>query len=84
MQLPTVNLNGTSGKELFETNLNVVDTLRNAINALARACPNGRDYQTMGPDAHRKAVAEHEQRQERLLYVLAEMETITEHLADFA
>lgn len=84
MITPTVNLNGTSGKELFNLNLAVVEKLRDAIDALAKACPNGRDYQTMGQDAHRIAVREHHQRQERLDYVMSEMEAITETLADFA
>jgi ferritin len=84
MQLPTVNMNGTSGKELFETNLAAVEKLRDAIDALAKACPNGRDYQTLGREAMKRAVEEHGQRMERLKYVLAELETITESLADFA
>lgn len=84
MQLPTVNMNGTSGKALFEMNLAAVEKLRDAIDALAKACPNGRDYQTVGPEAMRRAVAEHGQRIERLQYVMAELETITESLADFA
>jgi hypothetical protein len=84
MITPTVNLNGTSGKELFNINLAVVDHLRDTIDALSKACPNGRDYQTAAPGAHRKAVEEHGQRMERLQYVYAEMQTIVESLADFA
>lgn len=84
MQLPVVNMNGTSGKDLFEMNLAAVGKLRDAIDALAKACPNGRDYQTLGPDAMRKATNEHSQRMARLLDVKAELDIITESLADFA
>lgn len=84
MITPTVNMNGTSGKALFEMNLAVVEHLRDTINALCKACPNGRDYQTMGATAHGHAMREHKQRMERLQYVYCEMQAIVEALADFA
>jgi hypothetical protein len=84
MMLPTVHLNGTSGAELFRLNLAVVEHLRATIDALSKACPNGRDYYTQGQNAHLKAVDDHRQRMERLQYVYAEMQAIVESLADFA
>jgi hypothetical protein len=84
MQLPTVHLNGTSGAELFRLNLAVVEHLRDTIDALSKACPNGRDFYTQGPDAHAKAIEEHGWRMERLQQVYAEMQTLVETLADFA
>ena len=84
MITPTVNLNGTSGKELFNLNLAVVEKLRDAIDALAKACPNGRDYQTATPGTWGLAIDQHGERLKRLESVMAELETITETLADFA
>lgn len=84
MQLPAVNLNGTSGKGLFDLNLAVVDHLRSAIDALAAACPNGRDYQTADDGAYPKAIEEHHDRMKRLEGVYAEMQALVESLADYA
>lgn len=84
MQLPTVHLNGTSGAELFQLNLAVAERLRDAIDALAKACPNGRDFYVQGHDAHAKAIEEHGRRMEQLQSVYREMQTLVESLAEFA
>jgi hypothetical protein len=42
--VPTINLNGTDGKELLSQVENVVFRLTDAIGALMMACPHGRDY----------------------------------------
>ena len=84
MLIPTVHLNGTSGAELFRLNMAVVEHLRDTIDALSKACPNGRDFYIQGPDALKYANREHVERLERLQAVYAEMQTIVESLADFA
>jgi hypothetical protein len=43
--VPTINLNGTDGKELLSQVDNVVFRLTDAIAALMMACPHPRDYQ---------------------------------------
>jgi len=84
MITPTVNLNGTSGKELFQLNLAVVEHLQDTINALSKAYPNARDYQTAPMGDHQKAVKEHEKRMQHLQYVYSEMQTILEAMGDYA
>lgn len=84
MQLPIVNLNGTSASELLEQHLLVCRHIRHAIEALQEACPHGRDYQTLGdekaPQALHRALDEHSNRLLKLRQVLAEVETIAEHV----
>lgn len=41
--LPIVHLNGTSREQLMEERLNARDALQEALRALCRAAPNGRD-----------------------------------------
>lgn len=59
---PTVHLNGTSKNALLDQITDVEQVLGKAIEALCEASPNGRDYYPQGPDALRKAQAEHEAR----------------------
>jgi hypothetical protein len=44
---PTVNMNGTDGKELFNQYRAVYEAFEPLMDALAGARPHGRDYQTM-------------------------------------
>lgn len=44
MITPTLNLNGSSASDLIDPRLAAYDALRDAIKALARVCPHGRDY----------------------------------------
>ena len=43
---PTINLNGTPPRVLFEDHLAAIEALRFAISTLIAAAPNARDYQT--------------------------------------
>lgn len=62
MTLPTIHLNGTSAGELYQQWDRVADTLRGAIEAMAAATPNGRDYYPQGDGVAGQAIAEHEDR----------------------
>ena len=55
MALPTVHLNGTSREELVQLRLDVVKAIREAVVALRKAAPHGRDYYVQGPDAYKTA-----------------------------
>jgi predicted lipoprotein len=46
MTAPTINNNGTSGKELLGQIREAYSAVEAAIDALRKAAPNGRDYQT--------------------------------------
>jgi len=65
IQLPLINLNGTSAEELKRLNANAYYALKTAIEAVHAAAPHGRDYQTV-PGAYQAARAEHIARVNRL------------------
>jgi len=78
---PTIHLNGSSPETLIEDALGVINPLREAIAALGRAYPNGRDYYPQGSDAIAAACHQHLDRVNRLRTVLAELEAIAESIA---
>lgn len=78
LMVPTVHLNGTSGEDLESQLEEAVQTVMNAITALAEAAPNARDYYTQGPGAFGKAVAQHELRAEKLRGVRDELMAVWE------
>jgi len=51
MLIPTVHLNGTSGRDLLEQQQAVLDALRAVREAMVAAMPNGRDYYPQGENA---------------------------------
>lgn len=53
----TINLNGTSAKQLLEEHLLAIDAMRTAISTHAMTAPYGRDYQPTG--AFAQAQIEH-------------------------
>lgn len=81
---PTINLNGTSKRELLDQHVTAVVAMQAAIIAVQAAAPNGRDYQTMPKGTIDLAVAGHVERLKRLESVLHELEEIAEHIADHA
>jgi len=78
---PTVNLNGTSKDELRAQASAAVTAVRNAIEALQAAGPNGRDYQ-LGPGTYAIARDQHAARWNALNNVLSELSEIEEKLWD--
>lgn len=82
MHLPQININGTERSDLLELYLDAKIALERAITALGAAEPHGRDYQTY-PD-HQSvfyaAQREHVARVLKVRQVLAEIETIAEHI----
>ncbi len=74
--LPVVHMNGTSGRELLELRENVYAAINEAISALARMAPNGRDYYPV-PGLMERALAQHGERMRALGAVLASIEAET-------
>lgn len=81
MTFPTVHLNGTSAQDLLEGYERAHEALREAMEALAQAAPNGRDYYVQQPGAFESAIAEHQSRMTRLRDVSLELEALAEHVS---
>lgn len=79
---PTIHSNGTSRDELLRQMCDATDALHRAIEVLASAGPNGRDYYPQGPDAIKRATAEHQDRLSRLQSVQAELQELAVVIAD--
>lgn len=79
LTLPTIHMNGTSRKELHDAYLNAHHKTQDALEAVRRTFPHGRDYYVQSPDAGRQATIEHLARLDRLAAVLAELETLAHH-----
>ena len=78
MMAPTVHLNGTSREELMNQLLEAIHAIHNASDALARACPNGRDYYPQGDRAISEALLEHAARMRSLRQVTDQLEWIAQ------
>ena len=82
LEIPTVHLNGTSGKELLKQMEVVGRAAHGLLTALYDAAPNGRDYYVKGPDALKRAMAQHQHRVKRIASVLEELDCIAEGIAE--
>jgi hypothetical protein len=80
MILPTIHMNGTSAKELYEQLEKAFEAIQEAWAALKRASPNGRDYYPQGPQVVYAAEEEHFDRLNRLKSVQDELEEIMGHV----
>lgn len=76
LSIPTVHLNGTSQRELLDQIQTAHAAVNDAMIALTKATPNGRDYYPQGPEAIRKAIIDHSERLAKLATVSGELETI--------
>ncbi len=80
MILPIVNINGTERDDLLKDYMAARKALQLAVEALGAASPHGRDYQTMPQGSFYAAQPEPADRIVKVRSVLAEIETIAEHL----
>lgn len=80
MQLPQININGTERSDLLEGYMTARRLLQHAAEALSAASPHGRDYQTCPAGSFYVAQQEHADRIVKVRQVIAEIETIAEHL----
>jgi hypothetical protein len=82
MRLPTIHLNGTSKSELERRIESAAQALDNAIELLAEAAPNARDYYPQGDGAFSEAQREHNDRMIKLTDVLREVQDIWLHVVN--
>lgn len=73
---PTLNINGSSAFDLIDPRRDAMDALMDAIDALKRAAPNGRDY----PGDNDRCVADRTTHFDRLVV----LHTLREELLDEA
>lgn len=79
---PTIHLNGTSASDLLDGIKDAVCAVNAAIDAIAKAAPNARDYYPQGPQAFAAADLEHRTRLARLHDIHAELEAIGIHIIE--
>jgi len=79
VQLPGINLNGSTASSLLEDYTTTLTTLRAAREAVGTSGPNGRDYQTSPHGAFETARAEHTVRLAALDVLIGEYEAFAEH-----
>jgi len=80
--VPTVHLNGTSKQELLDQVCNAIGALRDAGIALAKACPNARDYYVQVGNPINQAQEQHFDRMKKLGSIVLELETIADAIGD--
>jgi hypothetical protein len=80
MMKPTVHLNGTHRRDLYDLYSDAIHAVQLAVAKVQAGGPNGRDYYPQGPTAIETALEEHRSRLVRLQAVQAELEAIIEHI----
>ena len=83
MTKPTIHLNGTAASDLAQGYVAARAAVQDAITAVCKACPNGRDYYPQGQTAIQAAQDEHWARLAMLKAVAAELESLAIHCSDF-
>jgi hypothetical protein len=78
--VPTVHLNGTPAKSLFDGLQATLEALHEAQRRMAEAGPNGRDYYPQGPQAMTAVMEQHEQRHLDLNRMMRELEEMRDHV----
>lgn len=81
MKVPTIHGNGSAQSVLVEQHREATRAVRVAMETLAKASPNARDFYTQGPEAIGEALAEHAARQAKLHAVLDELQDLTRAIA---
>lgn len=76
MIVPTIHMNGTSKESLLRGWDKAYVAINDAMNALAEAGPNGRDFYPQGPEALAIAIKEHSARMTKLDEVRSELQEL--------
>jgi len=82
MRIPSIHMNGTSAESLLESLLEAYSAVNKAVDAVAAAAPNARDYYPQGDNAFVEAREEHRSRLERLQSVQEELMEIAVAVQD--
>lgn len=80
MVKPVIHINGTSAAALLEELSNAYNALSNALEALAAASPNGRDYYPLGNEAFFKAQDQHRLRIAAIQGIMLDLEELSMHI----
>lgn len=80
--VPTIHLNGTDRDSLVNDIIDVRSKLFEALEAMRKVTPNGRDYYPQGPDAIHHAMVEHHARVAQIQAVMDELGTLAEAISD--
>jgi hypothetical protein len=80
--IPTIHLNGTFGSSLKREYLGAYEAIDNAIEALAGATLNARDFYPQGAGAYSQARAERDAAFEKLLQARLYVEEMLEGICD--
>lgn len=80
--VPCVHLNGTSGQDLLDQIDDAFMAIDAAIEALAKAAPNGRDYYVYGSEAYTQAADQHQARMQKLREVRDQLMAIMNGIHD--
>lgn len=76
MRIPTVHMNGDSKATLVSDNVAAHDAINNAIDIVAKAVPNRRNFYPQGDGAINEAIAQHFKRIDGLEAIRQELEKI--------
>ena len=79
---PTVHMNGTGADELIEGFVECYRALGEAMAAIAKHGPHGRDYYPQGDAALNSALREHRERLQQLDTMRADFLALAEHVQD--
>ncbi len=81
MTKPTIHLNGSDADSLLEGYMTALTAVQQAIDAVQKTWPHGRDYYISGDAAIHAAMHEHRTRLEKLEAVRGELDALTAHVA---
>lgn len=79
--IPTIHLNGTSGRDLLDQHTDAMSAIADAIEKLPH--PNGRDYYPQGPRAIDEAIAQTRDWAQRLDGIRKEIEAVAMGFCDY-
>lgn len=82
IQMPGINMNGTSAQDLLDHQREIRDAARVLHDLLARYCPNGRDYQTLDDGAFTRARRAHDAKREQVRKIETEAMQIALHIVE--
>lgn len=78
--VPAIHMNGTAAKDLRNDAQAAFDAVNHAMERLALAAPNGRDYYVQDAGAIQRVQAQHELRMGNLRAVREELAEIVNHV----
>jgi hypothetical protein len=83
IELPIIHLNGSGKTNLTESYLEAYTAVTQALEAVQRTGPHGRDYYVShDPDALSRALEQHRERCKTLFLIAADLLAICEHVSN--